>query len=559
MPATARRFARALDSGKNPWIALCLVCGASFIALAIRGFNLGFYSDVLDYHYHYHFDGLIGGMNWLVSSHWQRHVLGALFSAPLHMLAPDRYDLWYALALAAHFSLGLVVFLLVDTLQGHRRRWLTLAISLLFLFDPLQTPSTLGFGTGTHRKAALLLALLALWAYVHFTRGRRRQLAWYCLNIACFSAALMIYEQSVFFFLLQPLIAIVEDRKTGEFSPRPRYLWLLARDVCLHVFFSLIYIYLLLILFPGGNANLNLSPSHILRQFADGLVVLLSPLEYIDRLAFAASLSQAWLLGLIALAVAVVFGSWLSAVRNEPGAPSTDWTPAWLLAFGLALVLLNIAGTAPTRWAFRGHERLLYASSVGSALLILGALAWLVERRQRLGRVLFVAFLCVTLAPGISFLYEQQAIYLAEDRASNRVFQAVYRAIPAFAADAKPYLLLVTDRDPQAELAVHPGDMRFPYNFALHYGIRDFRADALLHDHAEKYSRFGTIKLTEAGIVSPLSPHEIIAYDRLVVLAYDSAADQATVLERVPDAALLTANVDFQVDVQLETNWSLLP
>ena len=559
MRVYAARLARTLERGKNSWIALCLVCAASFFTLAMRGFTLGFYGDVLNYHYHYHFDGLIGGMNWLVTSHWQRHLLGAVFSAPLHALAPDRYDLWYALALGTHFALGLVVFLLVDTMQGQRRRWLALAVSLLFLFDPLQTPSTLGFGTGTHRKAALLLALLALYAYVRFARGRRQQLIWYCINVACFTTALMIYEQSVFFFLLQPLIALVEDRKTGAYSRSPRYVWILARDVALHVFFALVYIYLLLILFPGGNSNLNLGVSHILRQFADGLALALGPLEYLERLAFAAAQSQAWLLGLLALVVAAVFGAWLTYGRDEADAPSSGWTPGWLLIFGLALVLLNIAGTAPTHWDFGTHVRLLYASSVGSPLLLMGALAWLMQRRQRLGRAATVLFLCLTLAPGISFLYEQQAQYLAEDRISSRVFQAIYRAIPAFADDAKPYLLLVTDADPQAELALHPGDTRFPYNFALHYGIRDFRADALLHNHATKYSGFGTIKLTEAGIITPLAPHALISYDRLVVVGYDSAADRASVLERVPAEALVDANVIFDEDVALETNWALLP
>ena len=559
MQAYAARLARTLERGRNPWIALCLVCLVSFLALAIRGFTLGFYGDVLDFQYHYHVDGLIGGMNWLVSTHWQRHVLGAIFSAPLHALAPDRYDLWYALALATHFALGLVVFLLVDTLQGQRRRWLALAVSLLFLFDKLQTPSTLGFGTGTHRKAALLLALLALYAYVKFARGGRQQLTWYCVNVACFTTALMIYEQSVFFFLLQPLIALVEDRRTGAYRRSPSYLWLLARDVALHIFFALVYIYLLLILFPGGNSNLNLSASHILRQVADGLALALGPGAYLERLAFAASQSQLWLLGLLAIVIAAVFGSWLWQGRDESSAPATGWTAGWLLAFGLALVLLNIAGTAPTQWQLAIHERLLYASSVGSPLLLMGALAWLMQRRQRLGRAATVAFLCMTLAPGISFLYEQQAVYLAEDQASSRVFQAIYRAIPAFAEGAQPYLLLVTDRDPQADLALHPGDTRFPYNFALQYGIRDFRADALLHDHRKKYGRFGVIRMSSQGIVSPLAPQEVITYDRLILVRYDSAADQATVLERLPAEALLSANAVIEAGTKLETNRALLP
>ncbi len=558
MQAAASRFARALESGWNPWIALSLVYGAAFAALAARGFALGFYGDVLAYHYHYHFDGLIGGMNWLVSEHWQRHLLGALFSAPLHALAPDRYDLWYALALAAHFAVGIAVFLLVDALQGSERRWLALGISLLFVFDPLQTPSTLGFATGTHRKAALLLALLALWAYLRFVRGRRQQLAWYSLNVACFGAALMIYEQSIFFFLLQPLIAYIEDRRLGAFSASRTYVGLIVRDVALHVAFAGLYIYLLLILFPGGNSNLALSPEHILRQFADALALLFSPLELVGRLGAAAALSQVWLLMLLALGVGGLFGSclWFAPRAN---ANATAWTPGWLAVFGLLLTILNIAGTAPTHWVYRGHERLLYASSVGSAMLILCSLAWLHERHRRVGGALIWLCLALTLAPGISFVYEQQAILRAEDATSSRAIDAIVEAIPAFAPEARPYLLLVSNADPQSELALHPGDVRFPYLFALRYGIRDFRADALLHDHAEKYPAMGSLKMTEAGIISPLSPHEQIAYERVIIVAYDSESDSAQVLEQIPEAALRDTNIINESGAILETNWLLLP
>lgn len=558
MEAAAGRFARALESGWNPWIALILVYAAAYAALAARGFALGFHGDVLDYHYHYHFEGLIGGMNWLVSKHWQRHLLGALFSAPLHALTPDRYDLWYALALAAHFAVGLAVFLLVDALQGGRRRWLALGISLLFVFDPLQTPSTLGFATGTHRKAALLLALLALWAYLRFVRGRRQQLAWHSLNVAGFGAALMIYEQSIFFFLLLPLIAYIEDRRLGTFRAKWQYLWLIVRDVALQVVFAGVYIYLLLILFPGGNSNLVLRPEHILRQFADALALLFGPLEIVGRLGAAAALSQAWLLIVLALGVAGIFGSclWFAPRAN---AAATGWTPGWLAVFGALLTILNIAGTAPTHWVFRGHERLLYASSAGSALLILALLAWLQERHRRFGSALIVAYLAITLAPGIAFLYEQQAILRAEDAASSRVIDAIVEAIPEFAPDARPYLLLVSDADPQSELALHPGDARFPYLFALRYGIRDFRADALLHDHAEKYPAMGSLKLTDAGIISPLSPQEAIAYERVIIVAYDSISNSAIVLDRIPEAALGDSNIINESGAILETNWLLLP
>ena len=96
------RIVQYLQSGRKPYLILALMLGLTYAALAARGFALGFYGDVTAYQFHYRFDGVIGGMNWLVAEHWQRHLLGALLSAPLHILAPSRYELWYALALGLH-------------------------------------------------------------------------------------------------------------------------------------------------------------------------------------------------------------------------------------------------------------------------------------------------------------------------------------------------------------------------------------------------------------------------------------------------------------------------
>ena len=584
MQSQARRIALWLESGWHACFALCLFYGAAYLLLAARGFSLGVHGDVLNYQYHYHFDGLIGGMNWLVTSHWQRHLLGAVFSAPLHALAPGRADLWYALSLAAHFAVAVAAFAVVDALQVHHRRWLALGISLLFAFDALQTPSTLGFATGTHRKAALFLALIALWAYLRFVRGQRRQYAWHLLHVACFCTALMIYEQSILFFALLPLMALVEDRLRGEFRVSRRWLWLVARDMALQAAFAAVYVYLLLILFPGGNSNLRLGFDHVLRQCLDALVLLFSPLEHAERLAAAAAMSEVWVLILLAAGVVALFGCLLTPLGPpvESGGSATPlgppvesggsmtplgspvesggsiWTAGWLAAFGLALALLNILGASPTQWVFKGNERLLYSASVGSAMLILCLCAWIFERHRRLGGALTIGFLAVSLAPGISLLYEQQAVMLGQDRAAKGTLAAIYEAIPDFAPDSQPYLFLLSDADPESDLALHPGDTRFPWHFALRYEIRDFRADAPVPDHDTKYPNFGEIRLTDAGIISPLFPREAIAYDRVVIAHYDSESDTARVLDRVPDGMLDGANVLRETDMELRTNWDLL-
>ena len=78
-------------------------------------------------------------------------------------------------------------------------------------------------------------------------------------------------------------------------------------------------------------------------------------------------------------------------------------------------------------------------------MIIFGALAWLVERYSGTGAVAFATAAALFLAPGASLLFEHQAVHLALDKVSNRAFQAIYDAIPAFTEDAEPYLLLISE------------------------------------------------------------------------------------------------------------------
>jgi len=526
----------------------------SYAALAMRGFTLGFYGDVVAYQFHYRFDGVIGGMNWLMVEHWQRHLLGALLSAPLHILVPDRYDLWYAFALGLHLMLGLVVFLLVDTLQRGQRRWLAFALALFFVFDTLQTPSNIEFATGSKHRFSFILALLSLWSYVHFVRHRRQLLGWYLLNIATFTLAIMIYEQSFFFFVLHPVIAFVEGRHNGSFRPTPHCLWLTVRDSLLHVMMVAIYVYLLLSLFPGVNNSLRLTPAYILGQMAEGLALLLSPMAIIGRLSLAASMSQVWVIALLALLLCLFFGGWICHTKEESAA--TPWSPLWMILFGLLLSLLSILNTSPAIWSFAQHARLLYAPSLGVGMIFIGLLAWVVGRNRRIGGVIFALVMAAVLAPGISFLYEYQAVHLAQDKISRQAFQTIFDAIPKFADGAEPYLLLMTDQHAEEALHLHPRDINFPHVFALHYGIRDFRADAVLYEGSGKLQQ---IKLGDEGIISPLKPKEVIGYDRVVIVSYDSRNHAVTILDRLPNDVLLQGNFEIHADMPMETNWALLP
>ena len=543
-------FAYAV-AGWRAYVLLILPLALIFAALALRGFNLGFYGDVVAHHFHFQFDGLSGWFAWLRDA-WQRHLLGGLVTAPLHVLTPGRYDLWYALGIGAHFLLGPVVFLFVDALCHGRRRWLAFAIALLFCFDSLQNPSHIEISVGMIYKFSLAFALLSLYAYLRFIRSRRKQLLWHSVSVAAYAIAIMLYEFTMLFFLLHLFMAFVE-RRTDR-----RWFWLAARDSLLHIFIAGIYVYLLLALFGRGNANVMLSPAYILEQLGDGARLLWSPAEILARLTDAAAMSPLWLLLPLALLLSLFFRFWITQVDADDAA--TPWTPSWIALLGCAISLLSMLNTAPASWKFIWHERLLYAASFGSALTVAGLLAWLVDKNRRLGGFVFALATACMAAPGIGFLFEYQAEWLQRDEKSRAVHEAIYAAVPRFAEGATPYLLLVAPSR-QADLALSSRDVNFPRIFAMHYGIRDFRADAILFE-IDGEPATQRILLTDEGIVSPLTPNETIGYDRMLIVAYDHDSGKAALLDRLPQRALDEGNFINQAGLEaadIRSNFALLP
>lgn len=554
MPSLSRIVTTAQSSWR-PYGLLILLSLAAYLTLAARGFTLGFYGDVVAYQYYFEFRGVLGGMNWLITEHWQRHLLGGLFAAPMHVFAPYRYDLWYALTLFLHFLAGPFIFMFIDTLQRGQRRWLGFAVALVFLFDTLQTPSNIEFATGADHRVFLIMALLSLWAYVQFARSGRQKLIWYIINVVAYIIAIMTYEQSFFFFLLHPFIAIVEDRRRGEFERSIRYVWLNVRDNLLHVFILVIYVYFLMMLFRGGDYGIDLSLGHMLGQVADGIRVVFDPVALLNRLSQAWALSQWWLIALFAAVLVYFIPAWVVNAREE--GQGTPWSPPLLIMLGLLMALLAILNSSPTVMPFSHHTRLLFAASLGSALALLGALAWIVDWNRRIGSAVAGIVVAALVGPGASFVFEHQAIHLSRDARSSRVYEAILEAAPEFAEGAEPYLLLLSDVDAEQELWLHPRDVHFPRVFGLRYGIQDFAADAVLFDYAGRPNP-AQIRLTENGIVSPLKPREVIDYDRLIIIQYDSVSNSIKILDRLPEDVLSRGNFDIRADVEMETNWSLL-
>src|SRR5690606_5157849 len=88
---------------RRPVLLLVLVFGMTWLALVLRGLDLGFTGDLLDYAFHYDRLGTFGGMRWLISEHLQRHLLAGLVSAPIAYIFPAQSAPWYAYHFLVHF------------------------------------------------------------------------------------------------------------------------------------------------------------------------------------------------------------------------------------------------------------------------------------------------------------------------------------------------------------------------------------------------------------------------------------------------------------------------
>lgn len=547
-------------------ILLVLIFAFTWLLLVARGLEFGFTGDVLDYAYHYDRLGTFGGMRWLVGEHLQRHLFAPLVSAPLAYLFPGQVAPWYAFLFLMHFVDALLVYLLSRTLLRGSYPWLSFAAALVFAFHGLQVQTLLDFPTGGHRSTALALALLSLWLFIQYRRRHNRW--WLELSFVAYALTILIYEQTVLFFLLHPLIACFEDLRAGV-RLNGRWWARVAADLIAFPLFVIGYLFLLAVLFPPSN-QLSTSPAYIVSQFVGGLQLTVVPFLLVQLIGEV--LTQAPLLLLLAV---LVSGVLLVLVRrlSSPSAV-TPLAQRDLLAYtvlGLAFVTVSILGVTPGNWAILEHPRSVYSASVGLGLLVPGLLAllgsWVPSNLLR--GALFVVPLALWVGSGFAEFFVQQDVSQARADIRSRFFDAVWSTVPTVDPDNPPYLLIYTDAHPSTDLWLYAQDNRFTYSFDWFYGTHDLPVDVIYANLDASLappddvpgSRYNGqfIVVEPEGIYSPLKPFVPIDPERLVIVHYDSQSETAQVVDHLPDAVRATANIVERTPLEWRTNAEMLP
>ncbi len=543
---------------RTPLLLLVLLFGLTWLALMLRGLEFGFTGDLLDYAFHYDRLGTMGGMRWLVTEHLQRHLIAGLVSAPIAYLFPGQSAPWFGYLFFMHFVDAVLAFCLANTLLHGRARWVAFAAALLFAFHVIQVPTLFDFPTGGHRTTALGFSLLSLWLYTLYRqRGGR---GWLELSWVAYAVAILLYEQTVLFFLLHPLIAFFEDWRAGGLRFDLRWLLRLALDSLAFPLLVVGYLFLLRVLFPPSE-QLIFGPAYILEQLGGGLQITIGPAHLLA--AIAAAITDAPLLTL--LGAVVVFVLVAGMRRHTPTDPGRR-DLLTLTVIGAALLLASVLGVSPGQWLIVEHPRSVYAASVGLGFFVAGGLALLLSYVPvaNVRVVLFALVVAVFVGSGFSEFFVQQDVTQARTDIRDRFFAAVQQALPAVDRDDPPYLLIYTDADPTTDLWLFAQDNRFTLSFDWLYGTTDMPVDVIYPDldpalappDSLPGSRYnGQFIVAEPeGIYSPLKPFVPIDPDRLIVIAYDSVSGVAEVVDALPPDILATANIVARAPLEWRTN-----
>jgi hypothetical protein len=552
-------FQKFKSSGTAPLLFLLVVALIMTVLLVLRGLNLGFWGDLLAYEYHYQTLGIRGGMNWLVMGHWGRHFLGALYSAPIHRLFPGNSTAWYLAAFLTHFATGIAFFLFSDTLLRRRMRWLSMASALIFFFSTTESWASFEFPTLAARNGATILTFLSLWAYIRYLRSKAR--FWYGVSLFSFVISVMSYEQNALLFVVYPVLAYFEDRPVG-LRVWLRWLGQVLGDLVIYAGFVVIYLIILLEIIPT-ESNFSSSISYFFRQILEGLNVLLNPLAMWSRALPAFEGSALLITLMLAIGVFALIAAW---VLRDRSAESVDDGVKVILVGG-AIIFANLVSVAPTIFPTQDSLRLLYLAVGGTALLLLGVLHLLI--RSRMVKAIAVAGLVAFLvAPGITEIFQFQQQYDARNVQRQAVLNAVAAVVKLRPGAEKPYILLVTEADPDSQLSLYAQDINFPFMMDMALHTVGLSADVLYFDVPESLkpapsqssrSYIGRFIVADTdGIYSSVRPGTPIDPARLVLVSYDATRQSARILDVLPPDILSHANIVQRASIPWRTNFDLL-
>lgn len=535
-----------------PYLLLIGVLALVFAAMAWRGFGLGFAGDMLGFEYHYDRLGFWEGSRWVLEG-WKRHLLATVYSASIHQLFPGQSAAWYALSYLTHFLVGVVSFLLADTVLRRQWRWLAFSAALIFIFHVHQIQGHFELPTGGVRKLSLALALLSLWCHVLYVRGERRNSRWHEFSIATYVLSLFLYEQTALFFVIHPLIAYFEERRVR--------LWQWVMDSFWFPLIVAVYLFLLRVIFPTEGAGGDTSLSAILERMRVSLWLEFDPALNAERIAPAFQWTVFLLTGIVFAVVFLGLLVWRRrTVITGTTIPEHRTNVVYLIALGLGIFGANLLSVIPTPFL---DSRLLYPAAVGIAYVIVGGLALLMN--VPLGKVVYAALVAFLIATGLTRTFQIQQDYIDANVPRQRVIDAIQAAVPSLRGDVPPYFLLVSDVRLSDDLHLRVQDTNFPYMFGLLYPVDNIAADGVVYDLPQSLApaldEAGSayqgpfIVVEPEGIYSPLRD-EVIDPLRVVILFYDSETDTVAVLDELPESP--QDNIINRTSRPLRTNFELI-
>lgn len=556
-----------------PYLLLGVPLGCIFVVLLFRGLDFEPVGDNLQRLYLYETLG-IRDANMFMIVYGHGHPLANLITSVIYILFSSKTASWLITSLLFHFVNGLLCFAFLDFLFLYRWRWVSFSASVIFIFNIRQFQSIFEVPIGSFLYLSLGLALLSVWFYILYVRHHRQNIWWRDFSILFFVFAFLIYETAFTFLFVYPVLAYLEDRRDADRRYWPGLVRQYIQDLFWYpVAFGCYMLILFLVLPPGSHVGI----SNMVDVFIRMLSFELGFSSLREQLALLAQ--SGWILAALAFGAVLFSVLFAWAWSPDPDKVVTGQQDNRSFAIvgisGVLLILGNLALVAPTGWSVSQHPRLGYPLAMGLGLFIAGGMAWLLSHISAvvIRRIAYAGLVTLFGVTGFTGLLRIYDAHYQENRSRAAVINAVRSAIPGWASDAKPYILLYSDAHPSEDLGLNAQDVNFPLMFSLLYGLDWIDADAIFFDvpqeakpeagiSADRYS--GPYILVEDGkIYSPLRPITPRAYqpgdaNQVVILYYDSQSGKVQLVDELPADVLEKGNIVVRGDSTLRTNYDLI-